>query len=148
MGKGSNACKNNRARADAAKRAAEEGKGGGGQAGMKERAGATPFKCRACMVRPPSPRCTLPTLVSRHAAVLPRDLASVEHGLLRACASATPHPATPSKIPPFSALPQNQFAATSREAILKVHVDAKHVGKSFAECFPDYEEVLKLVLAK
>mmetsp|Transcript_10011 Transcript_10011/g.15007 ORF Transcript_10011/g.15007 Transcript_10011/m.15007 type:complete len:157 (+) Transcript_10011:122-592(+) len=39
MGKGSNASKIARARADAAKRAAKEGKGGGGKAGMLARKG-------------------------------------------------------------------------------------------------------------
>ena len=50
MGKGSNVSKTNRARADAAKKAAEEGKGGGGAAGMAERrgAGALSVICAIC----------------------------------------------------------------------------------------------------
>ncbi len=49
MGKGSNVSKTNRAREDAAKRAAEEGKGGGGAAGIKERlGGGAKLLCSIC----------------------------------------------------------------------------------------------------
>ena len=48
MGKGSNVSKTNAARAKAAIRAAEEGKGGGGASGMKERAGNLSVVCQIC----------------------------------------------------------------------------------------------------
>ena len=49
MGKGSNVSKTNRAREDAATRAAEEGKGGGGAAGIKERlGGGAKLLCSIC----------------------------------------------------------------------------------------------------
>ena len=40
-----------RARQDAAKRKAAEGKGGGGAAGKEKRAGGVAYKCVMCMVR-------------------------------------------------------------------------------------------------
>ena len=49
MGKGSNVAKANRARADAAKRAAAEGSGGGGAAGIAERRGTFGPKCKICL---------------------------------------------------------------------------------------------------
>lgn len=48
MGKGSNVSKTNRARADAAKKAADEGKGGGGSSGIKERAAPLAVVCAIC----------------------------------------------------------------------------------------------------
>jgi hypothetical protein len=50
MGKGSNVSKTNRAREDAAKRAAQEGKGGGGSAGAAERRGTAALTtiCQIC----------------------------------------------------------------------------------------------------
>ena len=48
MGKGSNVSKTNRARADAAKKAADEGKGGGGSTGIKERAAPLAVVCAIC----------------------------------------------------------------------------------------------------
>jgi len=48
MGKGSNVSKANKSREQAAKRAAEEGKGGGGAAGMAQRNGALSVVCQIC----------------------------------------------------------------------------------------------------